>query len=33
MVIKLLAKPYMALRIYKVADGTRVKDDGRHELE
>lgn len=32
-VIKLPAKPYMALRIYKVADGTRVKDDGRHELE
>jgi hypothetical protein len=32
-VIKLPAKPYMALRIYKVADGTKVKDDGRHELE
>lgn len=32
-VIKLPAKPYLALRIYKVADGTKVKDDGRHELE
>lgn len=31
--IKLPAKPYMALRIYKVADGKKVNDDGRHELE
>jgi hypothetical protein len=31
--IKLPGRPYMALRIYKVADGTKVTDDGRHELE
>lgn len=31
--ITLPARPYMALRIYKVADGTKVTDDGRHELE
>lgn len=31
--IKLPAKQYLALRIYKVADGAKVKDDGRHELE
>lgn len=31
--IKLPAKPYMALRIYKVADGEKVLNDGRHELE
>ena len=31
--IKLPAKEYLALRIYKVADGTKVANDGRHELE
>jgi hypothetical protein len=31
--IKLPAKPYMALRIYKVADGKKTTEDGRHELE
>jgi hypothetical protein len=31
--IKLPAKPYMALRIYKVGEGGKVKDDGKHELE
>lgn len=31
--IKLPAKPYMALRIYKVTDGAKVVNDGRHELE
>lgn len=31
--IKLPNKPYMALRIYKVADGGKVIDDGKHELE
>lgn len=31
--IKLPGRPYMALRITKVADGAKVTDDGRHELE
>jgi hypothetical protein len=31
--IKLPGKPYMALRIRKVADGGKVINDGRHELE
>jgi hypothetical protein len=31
--IKLPAKPYMALRIYKIADGKKTTEDGRHELE
>jgi hypothetical protein len=31
--ITLPARPYMALRIYKVADGAKVTNDGRHELE
>lgn len=31
--IKLPPRPYMALRLYKVADGTKAVDDGRHELQ
>lgn len=31
--IKLPAKEYRTLRIYKVAEGTKVANDGRHELE
>lgn len=31
--IKLPGKPYIALRIIKVADGAKVENDGRHELE
>lgn len=31
--IKLPSRPYMALRIYKVSSGDRVRDDGRHELQ
>jgi hypothetical protein len=31
--IKLPARQYMALRIYKVGDGVKGPDDGRHELE
>jgi hypothetical protein len=31
--ITLPGKPYIALRIYKVGEGGRIKDDGTHELE
>ena len=31
--IKLPSKPYMALRIYKVSDGEKVIDNGKHDLE